>query len=606
MSVINGLYYGDDALNSYGALIVDVYADNWVGDSAPYTYTTPVPEEYKRKALFMYDLVPTGDVITENERIAFAYISSTKVVDGNIVFTANERKPSIDIKVALRSSINEGVSSIKGILGTKDISQIGDGTLTGALRHLSEMVSDMVLELPSTGWKTTPDGYYYITIEKPEVLGISNPIYGLYSDSKVPNPTEIAQYQNIVSVSVDTGSITVYADKPITSPLNIVVKGCALADNSPSSTFIVVHKDYTLEPSGWVLNNETNEYEAIIENPNITENHIVDVMIQRGYLESAMDSGVSDVSESFDGGFKLFSESIPNTTLILDYIVIGTGSSSSHAYGLVGDVSELKTKNKASIIDAINEVYEAALSGGGSGSGGSSGGGSSSGGGIPEELLGTSDISKFGDGTLTGAISYVADTMTDLFLINDVTLTPDSWLLNSDTNKYEATIASERITENLVVNVNFKDPDSLVITSAGIINSTESFNGGVRLFANSKPVGNIECDCVVMGVGGSTAVDMIGSISELETTSKNSVVAAINELSKKISAIQNGAPSLTAVTTTFDADGNTVETYGDGSTITTTFNGDGSITQVAVYADGTTVTKTTTFNEDGSINEVIS
>lgn len=598
MSVINGLYYGDDALNSYGALIVDVYADNWVGDSAPYTYTTPVPEEYKRKALFMYDLVPTGDVITENERIAFAYISSTKVKDGNIIFTANDRKPSTDIRVALRSSINEGVSSIKGILGTKDISQIGDGTLTGALRYLAENISDMVFELPTTGWKVTEDGYYYITIDQPEVLGVSNPIYGLYTDSKVPSQSETEQYQNIVSVSVDTGSITIYADKPITSPISIVVKGCALVDTSTSSTFIVINKEYTLETSGWVLNNETNEYEATIENPNITSNHIVDVMIRREYLEAAMDAGVSDVSESFDGGFKLFSEAVPANALVLDYIVFGTGSSSSHAYGMVGDVSELKTKNKTSIIDAINEVYEKAISGGG--------GGSSSGGGIPEELLGTSDISKFGDGTLTGAISYVADTMTDLFLINGITLTPEDWLLNSDTNKYEATIASERITENLVVNINFKDPNSLIITSAEVINSTESFNGGVRLFANNKPVGNIECDCVVMGVGGSTAVDMIGSISELETTSKNSVVAAINELSAKINAIQNGAPSLSAVTTTFNENGNTVETYADGSTITTTFNSDGSITQVAQYADGSTVTKTTTFNEDGSINEVIS
>lgn len=528
MSVINGLYYGEDALNSYGALTVDVYASKWVGDTAPYTYTTPIPEEYKHKALFMYDLVPIGDSITENERIAFAYISNTTTVGNNIVFTANERKPGVDIKVALRSSINEGVSSIKGILGTRDISKIGDGTLTGALNYLSEQVSDIVINLPTTGWVSDSNGYYYVTIDMPNIFKVLNPIYSLKAKTNIPNTDELTEYEKIVSLSIDTGRVTVYTNAPIEKEISIVVKGCARVDTSPASTFIIVTKDCTVNTSDWVLNNKTQEYEATIQNPDITERLVVDVMIHKDYLDSAVNSGVSELTESFDGGFKLFSDTKPET-MVIDYMIIGTGSSSYHAYGLVGDVSDLKTQNRKTIIDAINEVYNiATINSGSSGDGG-----------ISTEIVGVNDISKLGDGTLTGAINHIANTMTDLFLINGVTLEQDAWVLNADTNKYEATIADARITDNLIVNVNVKDPDSTVVANSGISNSTESFNGGVRIFSTNKPEGDIECDCVVLGLGGSTAIDMIGSISSLNTTSKESIVSAINELNTSIKRLES-------------------------------------------------------------------
>lgn len=59
-----------------------------------------------------------------------------------------------------------------------------------------------------------------------------------------------------------------------------------------------------------------------------------------------------------------------------------------------------------------------------------------------------------------------------------------------------------------------------------------------------------------------------------------------------------------AVNTTFDSEGNVVETNASGHTKRTVFNPDGSISET--FHGIKTITKTTTFNSDGSISEVIS
>lgn len=59
-----------------------------------------------------------------------------------------------------------------------------------------------------------------------------------------------------------------------------------------------------------------------------------------------------------------------------------------------------------------------------------------------------------------------------------------------------------------------------------------------------------------------------------------------------------------AMNTTFDSEGNIVETNASGHTKKTVFNSDGSISEI--FSGIKTITKTITFNSDGSISEVIS
>lgn len=69
---------------------------------------------------------------------------------------------------------------------------------------------------------------------------------------------------------------------------------------------------------------------------------------------------------------------------------------------------------------------------------------------------------------------------------------------------------------------------------------------------------------------------------------------------EKMMAIQG----FQAMRTVFNADGSITETNSDGHTLTTTFSSNGNI--VERFVGGRTITKTTTFNANGSITEALS
>lgn len=495
MSIVNGLYYGhkSDTIS----MVVDVLVDKWVGDTAPFTNTVRVPKASPDR-IFTYNLYPaavTGS--TDEEDAAMSCITGVTVGNECITFTCDTTKPEISIKVSLYSQapiIGESGQVSRDVLGSSDISDLGDGTLKSAIKYVSSAVPD-----------------------------------------------------------------------------------------------IIVKQNTTIPTSAWVMDDTVNMYKASITDDDILGIHMVNINIASSCLTVAAAAKMSNVTESYDGGVYLYATNIPTSDLICDYMIMGTGSETfKNAIKLVGSVDNLDTTTKTSIVDAINETYAKATEGPG---------------------VGTSDISQLGDGTLTGAIDYVFSNMTDVLINRDVSIPVSAWTLNATTGLYTASIEDTRIKSIHIVNVNFKDTSLNVVNAAGMSNVTESYDGGVTIFANTIPSDEILCDYVIMGTGAEeikNTESMIGDISGLNTTNKTTVVEAINELDAKITQLQTGTPVLSAVTTTQNSDGSITETYSDGGSITTTFNEDGSIVQVATYPDGTTATKTTTFDDSGNPVETIS
>lgn len=495
MSIVNGLYYGhkSDTIS----MVVDVLVDKWVGDTAPFTNTVRVPKASADR-IFTYNLYPaavTGS--TDEEDAAMSCITGVTVGNECITFTCDTEKPEISIKVSLYSQapiIGESGQVSRDVLGSSDISELGDGTLKSAIKYVSSAVPD-----------------------------------------------------------------------------------------------IIVKQNVSIPTSAWAMDDATGTYKASITDDDILNIHMVNINIASSSLTVAAEAKMSNVTESYDGGVYLYATNIPTEELSCDYMIMGTGSETfKNAIKLVGSVDNLNTTTKTSIVDAINETYEKATEGPG---------------------VGDSDISELGDGTLTGAIDYVFSNMTDVLIGRDIVIPTSSWVMDDVTGLYKASIEDTRIKSIHVVNVNFKDTSIEIANSAGMSNITESYDGGVSLFASTVPSNAITCDYVIMGTGAEeikNTENMIGDISGLNTENKTTVVDAINELDAKITQLQTGTPVLSAVTTTQNADGSITETYSDGGSITTTFNEDGSIVQVATYPDGTTATKTTTFDEDGNPVETIS
>lgn len=495
MSIVNGLYYGhgSDTIS----MVVDVLVDKWVGDTAPFTNTVRVPKASPDR-IFTYNLYPatvTGS--TDEEDAAMACITGVTVGNECITFTCDTEKPQTSIKVSLYSQtpiIGESGQVSRDVLGSSDISDLGDGTLKSAIKYVSSAVPD-----------------------------------------------------------------------------------------------IIVKQNITIPTSAWTMDDATGMYKASITDTDILNIHMVNINIASSSLTVAAEAKMSNVTESYDGGVNIYATNIPTADLSCDYMIMGTGSETfQNAIKLVGSVDNLNTVTKTSIVEAINETYAKATEGPG---------------------VGTSDISELGDGTLTGAIDYVFSNMTDVLISRDVSIPTSAWILDDTTGLYKASITDARIKAIHIVNVNFKDTSIEIANAAGMSNITESYDGGVSLFTTTIPTDAIVCDYVIMGTGAEeikNTENMIGDITGLNTTNKATVVDAINELDAKIAQLQTGTPVLSAVTTTQNDDGSITETYSDGGSITTTFNDDGSITQVATYPDGTTSTKTTTFDADGNPVETIS
>ena len=280
------------------------------------------------------------------------------VNNNSITFTCNETKPTIDLNIALCSTSSEMLYSVRNILGKTDISDVGDGTLTGAIKYIASRTSDIVVELPTTGWVEKSDGTYTFSCKRSGVLKTDYPLYGLVAASSKPSSEELTSFGCIQSVRVVEGTIIVTSSNPLPTSIKIVVKGCAIVNTSDNSSFMIVNTDYEIESSSWVLNSESSLYEAEIMNPVIQDNHIVNINFKGSSVDVVYNAGILDYNDSYNGKVVLYAENKPSSKVVCDYTICGTGSGVPGTYGIIGDTTSLSTNDKSSVINAINELND--------------------------------------------------------------------------------------------------------------------------------------------------------------------------------------------------------------------------------------------------------
>lgn len=113
------------------------------------------------------------------------------------------------------------------LMGNTDISEVGDGTVTGAI---SELNNGLTVQFPSTGWATTETvngtTYYTQTISVTSVSG--KPIVGITPISgTLPTSAEQDAYDSVEYFTADesTNTIKAYATNAPSDTFAVVVKG---------------------------------------------------------------------------------------------------------------------------------------------------------------------------------------------------------------------------------------------------------------------------------------------------------------------------------------------------------------------------------------------
>lgn len=356
MPVINDLYFGNtDESASLSTFSVNVLASQWTS-TAPYKNTVTIPTEYKDKTIFIYNLIPaSGTSTTDEEKIAFSYITKTIVTSTTIEFTCDTHKPTIDLCIAMSGSANEALYAIKSMLGNADISRIGDGTLTGALNYIANRTSDIIVEVPTTGW-IEDNGVFVTSISKPGILSSDNILYGLYDENDNPSAVQILAFKTVKNVKVNDNEVVIQCTSIPNSTFTIAVKGCAIVDTNQHGSYVVSMVDQVIPKASWVLNASTNQYEAKIYNDIIKDDTVVDVNFKDSSLDVITAAQILSYNDSYNGYVVLYTKNLPSADVICDYTVMGSGSGNFGLYGIVGDTSSLSTNHKLSIIGAINEL----------------------------------------------------------------------------------------------------------------------------------------------------------------------------------------------------------------------------------------------------------
>lgn len=92
------------------------------------------------------------------------------------------------------------------------------------------------------------------------------------------------------------------------------------------------------------------------------------------------------------------------------------------------------------------------------------------------------------------AVGMIEDITNKIY--RSVSVPASAWTRNG--SYYEASIANGAITANDIVNVNFHLGSMSAVNNAEVLGVTESYAGGFKIYAMSKPTAAITCDYVVM------------------------------------------------------------------------------------------------------------
>lgn len=110
-------------------------------------------------------------------------------------------------------------------------------------------------------------------------------------------------------------------DSPSSSQVTLELNSKMARIESAFSKLLSVKKNQVLDTNGWTLNSSTGLYEISIEDSNATLDSIVNVEILEDSKLIAINANVQDYTESYDGGFKLFSTYVPTSNINYNYII---------------------------------------------------------------------------------------------------------------------------------------------------------------------------------------------------------------------------------------------------------------------------------------------
>ena len=102
---------------------------------------------------------------------------------------------------------------------------------------------------------------------------------------------------------------------------SFISKNAATEIEEILSKMIITKDNNVFDINDWVLDDTSKLYELTVNDSDVTADSLVNVQILTNFLSIAEDAGVSNYSESFDGGFKIFSTSKPVSNIEYNYVI---------------------------------------------------------------------------------------------------------------------------------------------------------------------------------------------------------------------------------------------------------------------------------------------
>lgn len=502
MSIVNGLYYGhgSDTIS----MVVDVLVDKWKGDAAPFTNTVRVPKASSDR-IFTYNLYPvSASGSTDEEDAAMACITGVTVGDECITFICDTEKPVTSIKVSLYSQtpiIGESGQVSRDVLGSSDISKLGDGTLKSAIKYVSSAVPDVVVKqnvtIPTSSWAMDDTmGMYKTAIVDNDIKDIH--IVNINIESSCLSVAINAKMSNVTE-SYDGGVYLYSTEKPsedltcdyiimgtgsetFKNAINLVGSVDNLTTEAKTSIVDAINENVRNISNVASSTQTANDSIGSLDTLNTTNKAtLVDAINENYATGEELRTDVSELQEP------TFEEAATRETInsgeligtILGKIKKLFTDIKSHAYS--DPENNLTTTDTGKALDAAQgKALDDKIT-------------------SINDKIGTTDISSTGSNTLTGSIDYIVTNMKDVTIVQNVTIETSAWSLNNTSGLYEATISNSNIKESNIVNVYFDDASLVIMDNAGAKNTTESFDGGVKIRTTTQPTGSIKCDYAILG-----------------------------------------------------------------------------------------------------------
>lgn len=96
----------------------------------------------------------------------------------------------------------------------------------------------------------------------------------------------------------------------------VTVEGMHSLHRYAESTYLkAITGNITISVDGWFLDEATNYLKLNIENTNVTADSSVYINLNMVSVLIAEDCGLKGVTESFDGGFSIYAESVPTAEM---------------------------------------------------------------------------------------------------------------------------------------------------------------------------------------------------------------------------------------------------------------------------------------------------